>query len=347
MGRRGRAGAPRPSSVALGRAFPQLSPVAGVGCGRGAARWGAARAWQIQRGPREGRAPKLPQKPWRRPAGQRSRWCRSTAPLLLGCSQDVRAWGGAPRKPAASLPVGSGAGCPRTWGLRHVPASTSFPSLPPPPGRSVGGPLPEGNAWQCLPPLLFLRRVPARPLWLDRRQPGRATSPRAPALRPSHPTVHPPESPHTAAEAGTSKIREGANPLLTSSGITRHLLTHSRSHWEPCLGSCGSVPPPSPPHVFLNHFGTPLNLCFFFSEFFHFGVFFFFFLGFCVFWFFCFVLFFGFFFFFFFCHSLWVPGSGSNGSCSHRPTPEPQLCQIPAESGTYNTARGNAGSLSR
>lgn len=117
---------------ALGRAFPQLSPVAGVGCGRGAARWGAARAWQIQRGPREGRAPKLPQKPWRRPAGQRSRWCRSTAPLLLGCSQDVRAWGGAPRKPAASLPVGSGAGCPRTWGLRHVPASTSFPSLPPP-----------------------------------------------------------------------------------------------------------------------------------------------------------------------------------------------------------------------
>lgn len=190
MGRRGGAGAPRPSSVALGRAFPQLSPVAGVGCGRGAARWGAARAWQIQRGPREGRAPKLPQKPWRRPAGQRSRWCRSTAPLLLGCSQDVRAWGGAPRKPAASLPVGSGAGCPRTWGLRHVPASTSFPSLPPP-GRSVGGPLPEGNAWQCLPPFSFSAGSLQDPCGLTE---GNLEGPRLPGLllsgRPTPPSTH-------------------------------------------------------------------------------------------------------------------------------------------------------------
>ena len=240
--------------------------------------------------------------------GQPAKDPAGAGPQLLSSSGALRTSGpgeGPPesRQPRSPWAVGLAARGPGASGMCQ-PAHP-FPPSPPPPGRSVGGPLPEGNAWQCLPPLLFLRRVPARPLWLDRRQPGRATSPRAPALRPSHPTVHPPESPHTAAEAGTSKIREGANPLLTSSGIPRHLLTHSRSHWEPCLGSCGSVPPPSPPHVFLNHFGTPLNLCFFFREFFHFGFFFFFwFLGFfLVFWgfgFFCFVLFFGFFFFFFF-----------------------------------------------
>ena len=197
--------------------------------------------------------------------GQPAKDPAGAGPQLLSSSGALRTSGpgeGPPesRQPRSPWAVGLAARGPGASGMCQ-PAHP-FPPSPPPPGRSVGGPLPEGNAWQCLPPLLFLRRVPARPLWLDRRQPGRATSPRAPALRPSHPTVHPPESPHTAAEAGTSKIREGANPLLTSSGITRHLLTHSRSHWEPCLGSCGSVPPPSPPHVFLNHFGTPLNLCF-------------------------------------------------------------------------------------
>ena len=237
--------------------------------------------------------------------GQPAKDPAGAGPQLLSSSGALRTSGpgeGPPesRQPRSPWAVGLAARGPGASGMCQ-PAHP-FPPSPPPPGRSVGGPLPEGNAWQCLPPLLFLRRVPARPLWLDRRQPGRATSPRAPALRPSHPTVHPPESPHTAAEAGTSKIREGANPLLTSSGITRHLLTHSRSHWEPCLGSCGSVPPPSPPHVFLNHFGTPLNLCFFFSEFFHFGVFFFFFFGVLDFWvfLFCFVFWVFFFFFFFF-----------------------------------------------
>ena len=219
--------------------------------------------------------------------GQPAKDPAGAGPQLLSSSGALRTSGpgeGPPesRQPRSPWAVGLAARGPGASGM----CQPAHPSPPPPPRRSVGGPLPEGNAWQCLAPLLFLRRLPARPLWLDRRQPGRATSPRAPALRPSHPTVHPPESPHTAAEAGTSKIREGANPLLTSSGITRHLLTHSRSHWEPCLGSCGSVPPPSPPHVFLNHFGTPLNLCFFFREFFHFGFFFFFF-------------FFGFFVFFF------------------------------------------------
>ena len=36
---------------------------------------------------------------------------------------------------------------------------------------------------------------------------------------------------------------------------------------------------------------------------------------------------------------------GSNRSCSCRPTPEPQQCQIQAMSAVYTTAQGNAGSL--
>uniref|UniRef100_A0A8D1AXF3 Uncharacterized protein n=1 Tax=Sus scrofa TaxID=9823 RepID=A0A8D1AXF3_PIG len=36
---------------------------------------------------------------------------------------------------------------------------------------------------------------------------------------------------------------------------------------------------------------------------------------------------------------------GSNRSCSHQPMPELQQHQIPAESMTYTTARGHAGSL--
>lgn len=98
--------------------------------------------------------------------------------------------GRGPRKPAASLPVGSGAGCPRTWGLRHVPASTSFPSLPPP-GRSVGGPLPEGNAWQCLPPFSFSAGSLQDPCGLTE---GNLEGPRLPGLllsgRPTPPSTH-------------------------------------------------------------------------------------------------------------------------------------------------------------
>ena len=40
-----------------------------------------------------------------------------------------------------------------------------------------------------------------------------------------------------------------------------------------------------------------------------------------------------------------VPRPGSNQSCSHWPTPEPQQCRIWAVSASYNTAQGNAGSL--
>ena len=44
--------------------------------------------------------------------------------------------------------------------------------------------------------------------------------------------------------------------------------------------------------------------------------------------------------------SIWrFPGYGSNRSCSCRPTPEPQQCQIWAVSATYTTAHGNARSL--
>ena len=39
------------------------------------------------------------------------------------------------------------------------------------------------------------------------------------------------------------------------------------------------------------------------------------------------------------------PGEGSNGSCSCRPTPQPQQLSIWAASVTYTTAHGNAGSL--
>ena len=39
------------------------------------------------------------------------------------------------------------------------------------------------------------------------------------------------------------------------------------------------------------------------------------------------------------------PDQGSNRSCSHRPTPEPQQRGIRAASATYTTAHGNAGSL--
>ena len=39
------------------------------------------------------------------------------------------------------------------------------------------------------------------------------------------------------------------------------------------------------------------------------------------------------------------PGQGSNRSCSHQPTPEPQQRGIRAASATYTTAHGNAGSL--
>ena len=62
-----------------------------------------------------------------------------------------------------------------------------------------------------------------------------------------------------------------------------------------------------------------------------------------------------FFFFFFFClfaiflgrsRGTWrFPGKGSNRSCSHRPTPEPQQRGIRAASATYTTAHGNARSL--
>ena len=58
------------------------------------------------------------------------------------------------------------------------------------------------------------------------------------------------------------------------------------------------------------------------------------------------------FFFLSFCHFLghsrcmWrFPGKGSNRSCSHRPTPQPQQRRIWAASATYTTALGNAGSL--
>ena len=40
-----------------------------------------------------------------------------------------------------------------------------------------------------------------------------------------------------------------------------------------------------------------------------------------------------------------VPRLGSDQSCSCRPTPQPQQCQIPAASATYTTAHGNVGSL--
>ena len=56
--------------------------------------------------------------------------------------------------------------------------------------------------------------------------------------------------------------------------------------------------------------------------------------------------------FLFFClfqghtRGIWkFPGQGSNRSCSHRPTPEPQQHSIQAMSVTYTTAHGNAGSL--
>ena len=39
------------------------------------------------------------------------------------------------------------------------------------------------------------------------------------------------------------------------------------------------------------------------------------------------------------------PGQGSNCSCSHRPTPEPQQHGIRTTSATYTTAQGNAGLL--
>ena len=40
-----------------------------------------------------------------------------------------------------------------------------------------------------------------------------------------------------------------------------------------------------------------------------------------------------------------VPRLGVDQSCSCRPTPEPQQCQIQAVSATYTTAQGNTGSL--
>ena len=40
-----------------------------------------------------------------------------------------------------------------------------------------------------------------------------------------------------------------------------------------------------------------------------------------------------------------VPGLGSNRSCSHWPTAQPQQCQIWAASSNYNTAHSNARSL--
>jgi len=55
-----------------------------------------------------------------------------------------------------------------------------------------------------------------------------------------------------------------------------------------------------------------------------------------------------FFFFFVFCLSRAAPvayGWGSNRSCSHPPTPQPQQHRIWTESATYTTAHGNAGSL--
>ena len=39
------------------------------------------------------------------------------------------------------------------------------------------------------------------------------------------------------------------------------------------------------------------------------------------------------------------PGQGLNRGCSRWPMPRPQHCQIQAESATYTTAHGNAGSL--
>ena len=42
-------------------------------------------------------------------------------------------------------------------------------------------------------------------------------------------------------------------------------------------------------------------------------------------------------------HNTWrFPGQGSNRSCSHQPTPEPQQLGIQAASATYTTAHGNA-----
>ena len=56
--------------------------------------------------------------------------------------------------------------------------------------------------------------------------------------------------------------------------------------------------------------------------------------------------------FFFFClfqgcsHGTWrFPAQGSNWSCSHWPTTEPQQRGIQARSAAYTTAHGNAGSL--
>ena len=39
------------------------------------------------------------------------------------------------------------------------------------------------------------------------------------------------------------------------------------------------------------------------------------------------------------------PGQGSNRSCCHQPTPQPQQCQIQATSATYAAAQDNAGSF--
>ena len=54
-------------------------------------------------------------------------------------------------------------------------------------------------------------------------------------------------------------------------------------------------------------------------------------------------------FFFFFqgrTRGIWrFPDQGSNWSCSHQPTPQPQQCRIQATASTYTTAQGNAGSL--
>ena len=45
-------------------------------------------------------------------------------------------------------------------------------------------------------------------------------------------------------------------------------------------------------------------------------------------------------------YSVWrFPGSGSDQSCSHWPTPQPQQCQIRAASATYTTSHSNARSL--
>ena len=61
--------------------------------------------------------------------------------------------------------------------------------------------------------------------------------------------------------------------------------------------------------------------------------------------------FFSFFFFFLLfraahTYGIWkLPGKGSNWSCSHRPTPQPQQSRIWGVSATYITAHGNARSL--